>query len=202
GRSDRRRRTAAATVIARYLNALRGRSPAELRDRAVQNISILLERGGLPAVPPRIESAGPVRLTSAVATTSFATRFQENWPEEADAIVATADRIMLGRYDLLGYSGIEWGTVPDWQLDPTSKKRAPMKHWSRVPYLDIQAVGDHKVTWELNRHQWMLTLAQAWRLSGNEDYATRAAALLDDWIERNPPKLGINWASSLELAFR
>ena len=33
----------------------------------------------------------------------------------------------------------------------------------RVPFLDHAAVGDHKVTWEINRHQWLVTLAQAWR---------------------------------------
>jgi hypothetical protein len=189
-------------VIARYLNALRGRSPAELRDRAAQNISILLERGGMLMKPPAVQQAGPVRLTSSVGSDSHAADFRDRWPAEADAILAYADRVMAGRFDLLGYSGIEWGTSPDWQLDPVSGRRAPMKHWSRVPYLDIRAVGDHKVTWELNRHQWMVTLAQAWRLTGKDAYAKHAGALLHDWIERNPPKRGINWASSLELAFR
>src|SRR5690606_15557532 len=169
---------------------------------AYQNIFILLERGGFLTGQPIVEPARPVRMPNSPREAGFARDFNGRWPTEAAEIVATADRIMLGKFDLLGYTGIDWGVSPDWQLDPVSGKRAPMKHCSRVPYLDIQSVGDHKVTWELNRHQWMVTLAQAWCLTGNDVYALRTAELLDLWIENNPPKHGINWASSLELGFR
>ena len=77
-----------------------------------------------------------------------------------------------------------------------------MVHWSRVPYLDADRVGDHKVTWELNRHQWLITLGQAWVLTGDASYAATADRLLNEWLRANPPKLGINWCSALELAFR
>ena len=35
----------------------------------------------------------------------------------ADA-VARADRMLQGRYDVLGYHDIDFGTPPDWQRDP------------------------------------------------------------------------------------
>jgi hypothetical protein len=63
-------------------------------------------------------------------------------------------------------------------------------------------VGDHKLTWEVNRHQWFITLAQAWRLTGDASYLVCAEQLLSHWLAGNPPKVGINWCSSLELAFR
>jgi hypothetical protein len=38
-------------------------------------------------------------------------------------------------------------------------KRAPLNPWFKIPFLDFAVVGDHKVTWELNRHQHLVTLA-------------------------------------------
>src|SRR5262249_38852217 len=59
-----------------------------------------------------------------------------------------------------------------------------------------------KIVWELNRHQYFSTLGQAYWVTNDEKYAQTFANHITDWIEKNPPKLGINWASSLEVAFR
>ncbi len=45
-------------------------------------------------------------------------------------------------------------------------------------------------------------LGQAYWLTGDERYAQTFADHITSWMDRNPPKLGINWASSLEVAFR
>jgi len=124
-------------------------------------------------------------------------------PDHVDAILARAGRIMDGRFDLLGHRDLDYGSPIDWQRDPLAGLSAPLVHWSRVPYLDPTAVGDHKVVWELNRQQYLVTLAQAWGYTGDERYATEAARHIQAWIDHNPPsKVGINWASSLEVAFR
>ena len=62
--------------------------------------------------------------------------------------------------------------------------------------------GDKKITWELNRHQYFMKLGQAYVLTGDERYARTFVNHLEAWMDANPPKLGINWASSLEVAFR
>jgi len=118
------------------------------------------------------------------------------------SLLARADRIVAGAFDLLGLEGLSYGTPVNWQLDPISGRVAPLEHWSRVPYLDHDRVGDHKVTWEVNRHQWLITLGQAWQLTRQPRYADTAARLLREWLAANPPKVGINWCSALELSFR
>ena len=40
-----------------------------------------------------------------------------------------------------------------------------------VANLDFRVVGDSKVTWELNRHQHLVTLAKAYRVTGDRSYA-------------------------------
>ena len=127
---------------------------------------------------------------------------RERLPESAQRIVAAADRTLAKRFDLLGYRGLSFGDPIDWHLDPVAKRRAPRRHWTLLDPLDVAAVGDSKVVWELSRHQWLVGLGQAYRLTGDERYARVFADTIWDWLRANPPGMGINWASSLEVAFR
>ena len=90
----------------------------------------------------------------------------------------------------------------DWELDPISGRRAPSLHWSLLDPLDSRSVGDSKVVWELNRHQWMVDLGRAYRFTGEERYAETFVRLASEWMRANPPGVGLNWASSLEVALR
>ena len=112
------------------------------------------------------------------------------------------DEIVEGRFDLLGLKGLDFGNPVDWNLEPVSGKRSPLVHWSRVEELDAAESGDKKIVWELNRHQHFILLGQAYWLTNDERYARAFASQLSSWIEQNRPKLGINWISSLEIAFR
>lgn len=126
------------------------------------------------------------------------------FPSAVDDALERADRLLKGRYDLLGYSGLSFSNIEgdiDWHLDPVHQRRAPLQFWARVPYLDPQ-LGDHKVIWELNRHQHWLALGRAAWLTGDRRYATAFGRQLENWLTANPPLAGINWASMLELAFR
>ncbi|HVG19430.1 MAG TPA: alginate lyase family protein, partial [Blastocatellia bacterium] len=124
------------------------------------------------------------------------------FPAGRRALIERADRAMAGRFDLLGYNDLGFGSPIDWLLEPTTGRRAPLDHWSKIDYLDAAVAGDKKVTWELNRHSHFVTLGQAYWLTGDERYAEAFVLQASSWMDANPPKRGINWASSLELAFR
>jgi len=127
--------------------------------------------------------------------------FRRRWPEAEPRILQIAERIGEGTFSLLGLPELKLGK-PDWHLEPLSGKRTPLVHWSQLNYLDAEVAGDKKVTWELNRHQYFLTLGRAYWLTGDERYAEIFVAHVTSWMDENPPKLGINWASSLEISFR
>jgi len=63
-------------------------------------------------------------------------------------------------------------------------------------------VGDVKYLWEINRHLELVTLAQAWHLTGEERYAFGCRTLLDSWFSQCPYPRGVNWCVSLEHAIR
>lgn len=123
------------------------------------------------------------------------------FPGAAAAAEARAARMLGGHYDILGYRNVSFGNPPEWRLDPVHGRRPPGGFWASVPYLDPR-YGDHKIIWEINRHQHWLGLARAWHLSGDRQYDDAFAGQLQDWMTANPPLEGINWASMLELAFR
>jgi hypothetical protein len=123
-------------------------------------------------------------------------------PEQVALIQEQADQICLHRFALLGYENLDYGPVIDWHLDLVSGKRAPRKIWFKVPYLNFVEVGDHKVIWELNRHQHLVTLAKAYCLTGEQRYVQELCTQWYEWNKENPYAIGINWSSSLEVAFR
>ncbi|HEV2915226.1 MAG TPA: alginate lyase family protein [Pyrinomonadaceae bacterium] len=125
-------------------------------------------------------------------------------PRAGDATVEEAARRICGegRFDLLGLHGLRFGTPPDFHLNPTSGMRSPLVHWSRFNELDAGLYGDKKIVWELNRCQYFATLGRAYWYSLDESYAREFVAHLNAWMDQNPPKLGVNWVSSLEVALR
>jgi len=133
---------------------------------------------------------------------SLVMRLRERLPQETAQIIERAERICRHRFDLLGYEDLDYGADIEWHSDLVHGKRAPRKLWFKIPYLDFAEVGDSKVTWELNRHQHFVTLAKAYRLTGDERFAVEIFRQWRHWHAENPYPIGINWASSLEVAFR
>jgi hypothetical protein len=208
------------------LSKLRRLSFDELRVRATQSLNASLERRGwssLAKLPNDDElfalldiEIGSDEQLFAHFRTRTAPRFFEglaNKQQTVDAIrthfpecerqtLEKTEHMINGKFDLLGLCGLSFGDPIDWQLEPVSRKRSSLDHWSRLNYLDAGLIGDKKIVWELNRHQYFVTLGQAYWLTDDERFAATFAAHLDSWMEQNPPKLGINWASSLEVSFR
>jgi heparinase II/III-like protein len=124
------------------------------------------------------------------------------FPSVARDIVLRAEQALAHRFDLLGYENLKYEAEIDWHLDIVHGKRAPRKPWFTVKYLDFDEVGDAKITWELNRHQHLVTLAKAYRITGDARFGNEIVVEWKQWHAENRYPIGINWASSLEVAFR
>jgi hypothetical protein len=150
----------------------------------------------------RFLQAGPDRFFAGATDVVASDLVSKIAPGAWQTTLASAESIGRGRFDLLGYEGLSFGDPIDWRLDPVSGKRSPLVHWSAIDPTDAASVGDVKVVWELNRQQFLVTLGVAYRGTGDERHARLFAELFRSWIRENPVGLGINWASSLEVAIR
>jgi hypothetical protein len=128
--------------------------------------------------------------------------YAQHFPERIAAVRKEADAICEHRFRVFAYPEVRFGREIPWRLDFVHHKQSGLEHWSRFTALDFEQFGDTKIVWELNRHQHFLTLGRAFVVSRDETYAEECLTQLEDWRAQNPYLRGINWASSLEVAFR
>jgi hypothetical protein len=114
--------------------------------------------------------------------------------------LAEADEIVQGRVRLFG------GPPVFLQLQIPG----PLAHWtayelgsaSLPAWGESAADEDIKFTWEPARFGWVYTLGRAYRLSGEERYASAFWEYVERFLHANPPFLGPNWSSAQEVAIR
>jgi hypothetical protein len=188
---------------------LAGRSWEELRTRARQEVCNRLDAArhwlglSFTGASEADQSQASSRFFFApVEIEEIVDFLQERLPEQVQETVGRAERICKHEFDLLGYARLQHGPKIDWHLDIVHGKRAPLKPWFKIRYLDFIEAGDAKIIWELNRHQHLTTLARAYRFTGEQRFASEIFRQWYDWRQQNPYPLGINWASSLEAGLR
>jgi hypothetical protein len=175
-------------------------------DLGFQRLTLLLENADPETLAAQLQlrfaEIAPSRFFAGTGEQGIAAHMAAHCVEARQRIIESANAVCRDEFDILGYGRLSFGSPVDWQLDAVSGRRAAAMHGSRVRYLENDQVGDSKVVWELNRHQWLLDLGQAWRFTGEERYAEAFARLLRHWMKMNPPGFGMNWSSSLEVAIR
>ncbi len=174
---------------------LAGRSPREIAFRlgqALKNVSIY-------TFPPAIsKSLTPVNLNLPEPEKLHRLLKDSAFQQE---LVALAGDILQHRLPLLGTT-LDVGREIEWRRDYLHGKTSGTGYFRFIPYLNFDVVGDHKNIWEMNRHQYLVVLAQAYLLTGTAAYLEEIGAALESWWEQNPFLRGINWTSALEVAFR
>ncbi len=128
-------------------------------------------------------------------------------------IVEEAETVCRHVFDLLGsgpsdldeftkkHGGREACGYLPWHFDfKTGYRWNPKKFYKEIeiPY----GKADIKVPWELSRFQHAAVLGQAYWLTGDEKYTEEFVRQVEDWIDRNPPKFGVNWACTMDVAIR
>ncbi|MGH9591572.1 MAG: heparinase II/III family protein, partial [Bryobacteraceae bacterium] len=175
-----------------------------LRQSASSRRDELRYRMGLPAAQPALggKTAPGQFFFEPADVAGLARAWAARSPAEVARVVDRARRIASHRFTLLGYRDLDFGQPIDWHRDPVHGVHAPLIPWRRISFLDVRVVGDHKIVWELSRHQHLVTLARAFLFTGEQQYLDEAIAQWSDWQQRNPYPLGVNWCSTLEVAFR
>lgn len=127
---------------------------------------------------------------------------REHFADQESQLLEQADRICRHEFEVFGSKSIQYGDQINWHFDPSTGSDWPLTHWSKIDIAGSDRIGDVKFTWEVNRHQFFFTLGRAYWFTGDEKYARKFAELMRSWINTNPPEIGVNWYSNLEIAIR
>lgn len=174
------------------LRRLRAMMGAEIGWRLAHILQARLERLGLGLAQPGV----PVGQCGR--------RWAEPLPRDFHSLkyVERAEAVLAGRFDVFALRSAVLGFPPNWNQDSKTGTVAPIVFGKTLNYRDEKIVGDIKYLWEPNRHAELVTLAQAWHLTGETRYVEGCRTLLDSWFESCRYPLGPNWTSSLEHAVR
>ena len=184
-------------------------TPSEIAFRLIEHARYLAERKDRN---PRIEllraSTDPASGYLPEALFEFTSDkekicglWREMFPESIDETLSFAEGILSNRIPLFSRI-VDCSDRIDWHLEPVSGIRAPLEFYRDINTLDPAVVGDIKQIWELNRHNFLIILGKAYWASGDCAYYEKWREIIVSWIEDNPYNIGINWESSIELAFR
>ncbi len=119
-----------------------------------------------------------------------------------NALRASIESAASGRWSVFGTPLDVDLRAQDWLRHPLARGAAPAGHWTNVAYMNGAGGGDVKAIWDLSRHHELLRLAQGFFLDRDEKLAETLLVLLERWVDQNPHGRGVNWVSSLEVAFR
>jgi len=203
-----------------YAHRLRAMSPAELAHRLRELARRRLYRARPPdpadLLLPGAHDMLPdlAELRSGLAELAATTPLAGDFARRAEAL-ARGELTVFGRpwscmnperseRDVPGWHG-EPLPVPDWHWTPDSASRWPEDRYCfDIPYrhAGTEGCGDVKFVWELNRLTYLQPVAAHAFLSGEAHARRLCIQHLWNWAERNPPFLGVNWASGIELAIR
>ena len=173
-------------------NRLRAMGPKEIAHRVFEASRARLQSFGLGNAQPELPSQAEGKPWVAPLPKQFA----------VDTYRHAADSILDGIFQVFALRPCQLGFPPEWNRDPKTGIRAPLHFGKTMDYRRESVVGNIKYLWEPNRHLELVTLAQAWHLTGRDKYAAGCRSLIDSWIEQCPYPLGANWSNALELGIR
>lgn len=154
---------------------------------------------------------------------------QKNFPETIEKAIKDVDQICDHIFDVLGSGPVNVNRQRSTALNQKSRiqnSRLPTDNYESIDwhvdfktgyswnpetyYRDIKipyGTADIKVPWELSRFQHVPTLGKVYWITEQKSenkskYAFEFMQQIEDWIEQNPPKFGVNWNCPMDVAIR
>jgi hypothetical protein len=117
-------------------------------------------------------------------------------------ILQAADLLLSAGVDIFDVVVPVGDSAPRWNRDPKTGREILRTFGLHIDFRHMTGEMDIKYLWELNRHLWWVTLAQAYAVSGQYKYLAALLRLLDNWLSECPYPLGPNWSSPVEHGIR
>jgi hypothetical protein len=184
----------------RSLARAAGKSPAYVARRAVEEA---LRRVRNPILRRRIAGLDAEAIAASARIPSHvpdgeAARFAA----DPAKLAAALDRIEAGVVDLLGSGPVKLPEPIDWHRDFKSGKSWPLVPAERIDPYGPGEPADVKVPWELSRGADLEVLGRAWVVLRDPRVPRIFESRVTSWLRANPPGMGVNWASAMDVALR
>jgi hypothetical protein len=135
----------------------------------------------------------------------FWKKFETLYPRDRDKLIDYSNQIIEGRIELFGWKSVSV-SIPNLKFHDETGLNA---EWSSSYYWDINFFHstkcpgfDVKWLWELQRFQFLIWLGAAWKLTGDNRFASTAREILDSWMQGLKYPFGVEWSSNLEVGLR
>jgi len=108
----------------------------------------------------------------------------------------------LGSHCFFGNSNSKTTSIPKWHKSCLTQNvvKDTNQPWYLLPDFD-EDLGDIKGVWEASRFEWVINFAQD-IAAGNYESLNTLNVWLQDWIDHNPPYIGVNWKCGQEASIR
>ena len=123
----------------------------------------------------------------------------QNWVKNT---IAAADELLQHRYDCFALCRLDLGKEINWNREYKRGIDTPLLFGPWMDYRDTKSYGDFKYFWELPRLQHLITLAKAYYLTDEEEYAKEVVTQIDGFVRQSPYLLGVNWIMPMEASIR
>lgn len=151
--------------------------------------------------------SGPVHMYYGVVPAGFEGHLYPNPDDTYEALRAEADSVapryipMMHRAEALAQKLVPGYQPIPWHTDIRTGYVYKLDWHTYVPVAQFPGV-DAKTPSDMSRmHHW-LTLAKAWRITGDRRYRSEMMAQFCDWIAANPPYYGPAWRNGMNVAVR
>jgi uncharacterized heparinase superfamily protein len=121
-------------------------------------------------------------------------------------VIENAEKCLNNRFYLFGRwvhdSFDEQEKHYKWDMDLFAGYKYKPAYYSEVRQLNKVRGVDLKLPWEFSRMHNLLFLAEAYLVTHDDSYAYKIVSIIKDWIECNPPKMGVNWNCTMDVGLR
>ncbi len=137
----------------------------------------------------------------------FFEKLTKNDYENLDAtkrnIIKKANQILKNKFDILGLDHKLYPEKINWHKDFKTGFEWDKSFFKYLqPVSSIDDIRDKKIPWDLSRLQFLFILYKAYTITEKKVYLDKIIYLINNWIDNNPPYIGINWMNAMEVGLR
>jgi hypothetical protein len=142
------------------------------------------------------------RLKESIFCDAFENDIRKILPDRyTNQCISEADQILHNRFSFFDLENEYLGNKINWNFDYKNKITFPLRY-SFFGSRSFRKIGDIKYAFEINKHQELVRLSEAYILTGDESYTNKLVENINTWMQQCPYRHSVNWASPTVMAYR